>query len=132
MIKVKVQDISGSALDWAVGTSEGYRMDVGQRRGQWYAVIFIDAYKEKSIPRIYQPTKDWLEVGPMIVKCNITLNAPDDESDGMSKEWEAWCGSLWATDPRDPLVAICRAVVTATSGTFIEIPDELWSGENKF
>ena len=104
---MKIADLTGAALDWAVAKCEGVvnggDLDVG----------FI-------AERGYTPSTDWAQGGPIIEREKIDV-------------W-THAGKVWAasTDKgyteyrgKTPLIAAMRCYVASKLGGEVEIPDEL-------
>jgi len=117
-MKVKTNELSRTALNWAVGKCEGVvngdALDIG----------FI---KEGG----YTPSTDWAQGGPIIEREVITLIHP---------RWDCWTAHKY--DERDeeesytldgltPLIAAMRCYVASKLGDEVEVPDELLEGESK-
>lgn len=107
-MKIKTNELTGVALDWAVAKCDGL-LD------QWGVCA----------PVGFRPSTDWAQGGPIIERENISvgyqghLGVPPD--------------SLWyATDRGDacgfgrtPLIAAMRCFVASKLGDTAEVPDEL-------
>lgn len=109
MIKRKVAELEGAALDWAVAT-------VLCPSSEWEEAWKVGWLSNGS------PSQDWARGGWLIEEYNVALNvAPsgwsalriDDDGD----EHEQGAGS--------PLMAACRAIVASELGEEVEIPEEL-------
>ena len=111
-MKIKTNELSGIALDWAVAKCEDMsRLDerVTPEGVRWAGDFF-------------QPSKHWSEGGPII------------EREGISIEWSSLWDCWTARDLRNaafsftgltPLIAAMRCYVAAKMGDTIEIPKEL-------
>jgi len=101
-MKVKTSELSGAALNWAVGKCEGVvngdALDIG----------FI---KEGG----YTPSTDWSQGGPIIEREKITLDVFEDG---------VWVASEYQEGPT-PLVAAMRCYVASKLGDTVDIPEEL-------
>lgn len=109
---MKVNQLEGVALDWAVTKAEGFDSEVdGPVWGMW------------------KWATDWGQGGPIIERERISV-ATDDV--------EPWCGFiedgetnvLFFSGPT-PLVAAMRCYVASHFGDEIEVPDELMEGPSK-
>jgi len=103
----KIQELTGSALDWAVAKC-------------WYG----DEY-DLSIPSfddglIFAPSTNWLHGGPIIERENITLTARTCERD-----WVADIGMNYEAEGPAPLIAAMRCYVASKLGNEVEIPESL-------
>ncbi len=113
---MKTNELSGTALDWAVAKCEGllcfgYRTD-----GERFAIEDSDGQIEG-----FMPSTDWAEGGAII------------EREGMQL-WKGgtWCASLdQSFNPPEfetgetPLIAAMRCYVASKLGDEVEIPEEL-------
>jgi hypothetical protein len=104
---MKVSELTGHALDWAVARCEG---GVGENQllGAWYA-----------------PSTDWAQGGPIIEREGIELQFD-------LYRWNAALGVMrFYIGGPTPLVAAMRCYVASKLGKEVEIPTELTQGENK-
>lgn len=106
-MKVKVNELSGKALDWAVA-------DLGGKLPLSY-----DDWRQKW-PRYSQ---DWGSGGPLIADYCIDL-AYHATGDHWSAFISCDAGSFHLLDG-NPLVAAMRCLVLSRLGPEIEVPDEL-------
>ncbi|MAL39222.1 MAG: hypothetical protein CMO04_04985 [Thalassospira sp.] len=132
-MKVKVSELEGRALNWAVAY-----VKYGQSRyaGNWHCFDtgipdepqVIVREKPKAIQDDeYNPSGNWAHGGPLIESACISVfyhNQPDMGGN----MWYGACGRNSVHKlPRckSPLVAACRAYVFSCVREEIEIPDEL-------
>lgn len=133
MIKVKVSELSGPALDWAVAKAEGLAFVIRSGRPAFVQEFDPelscneDSLKEWKCWTYFQPSTDWSDTGPLIDKYD-----PDErrlpERDRFAEVWlDRSGGDIEVGHGRGPtrLIAFCRALVNAKLGKEIEIPDEL-------
>ena len=104
---MKVSELTGAALDWAVTKAEGFDSEVtGPEWGLWGWAT------------------DWGQGGPIIERCCINVYY-----DGGGY----WCATTDSGDPPKfgptPLIAAMRCYVASRFGDEIEVPDELLQGE---
>ena len=120
MIKVKTSELTGAALDWAVGISTGLKFD----HAECFPEYWVDGKMHPTIEpgrqsiAPYSPSTDWARCGIFIGTLVhwIEEQGPD--------YWGARCGGEYGY-ASTPMVAICRAVVTGKLGEEIEVPVEL-------
>lgn len=116
---MKVNELTGHALDWAVAKCEGRT---------WYSADnFLAYYEEDSegegeVHYAY----NWAEGGPIIGREKIELFIRDEK-------WFAYSSN---STPKDfygetPLIAAMRCYVASKLGDEVEIPTELTQGETK-
>ncbi|MFJ2527877.1 phage protein NinX family protein [Pseudomonas helmanticensis] len=119
MTEVKTQDLSGTALDWAVALAVG-----------WTAAKLVTiedvsktSFEVRSPSGLrLQPSTDWSQCGPLIAKIKI----------GFGPALGGWVAhphrpnapTEWLTAD-EPLVAICRAIVADRLGMVVSVPAEL-------
>ena len=105
MPKIKVSDLEGVALDWAVAQCE----------------VSGDFIKEIDDPHFYGT--DWALAGPIIERELIRLDTAYNYTDGQ------WCarmdtvGGWWPGET--PLIAAMRCYVASRMTDEVEIPEEL-------
>lgn len=97
---MKVIDLEGAALDWAVASCEYTDPDL---------CLFIVNQDG------FAPSTDWAQAGPIIERERIAV-----WGDG-GLYWEAECGWAWGKGPT-PLVAAMRCYVSSKLGEEIEVP----------
>ena len=121
---MKVSELTGAALDWAVAKCEGKTKLYQIRRGD-SRVIDTDhpEYFEQYKRQHDEYSTDWAQGGPIIEREGISV-ATDDV--------EPWCGfieddeinTLFFSGPT-PLIAAMRCYVASQLGDEIELPEEL-------
>jgi hypothetical protein len=112
---MKVSELTGAALDWAVAKCIYEPDDVVICEGRVFA--YDDATKG------FNPSTDWAQGGPIIEREGISV-ATDDV--------EPWCGfieddetnTLFFSGPT-PLIAAMRCYVASKMGDEIELPEEV-------
>ena len=107
---MKVSELTGAALDWAVAKCIYEPDDVVICDGRVFA--YDDATKG------FNPSTNWAQGGPIIEREKIAV-----WGDG-NLYWEAECGWAWGKGPT-PLVAAMRCYVSSKVGEEIEVPEEL-------
>jgi hypothetical protein len=108
---MRVSELTGAALDWAVAHCEGIEWEPGDLDAGHYGPGFA-------------PSTDWAHGGPIIERERICLRDTGEDGDLM---WEA-------DDQRDavgkyrgptPLIAAMRCYVASVAGDEIDVPVEL-------
>ena len=104
---MKVSELTGAALDWAVAKCEGE--EVRLIKGQLETLWTVNGYK---------PSTNWAQGGPIIdreelssLKCYST------------NEWGCLNGEVFCDGPT-PLVAAMRCYVASKLGDEVEIPED--------
>lgn len=135
MAEVKVSELEGAALDWAVAKALGF-IESGQvypvmyqnREGvcsvSYWALRGTESYEGQ--PSAFEPSMDWNEGGPLIEKHGIRLQPPRSDS-----SWTGDCigerGAVSFCTGETALIAAMRALVASKLGEVVEIPEELVS-----
>ena len=112
-MRVKTNELTGAALDWAVAKAAGLTM------GQ----IAIDGVKLG----FYKPSRDWAQGGPIIEREWLEVVPWPNESDGNIR-WRATQHDTPVTTSQtgpSPLIAAMRCYVVSKLGDEVEIPWEL-------
>ena len=125
-MKIKTQDLTGVALDWAVAKCEGVAVVISGA-GRYQKICYVP--KGKRSYYHYTPSTNWKQGGPIIEEKEIGTrrNAPCSRG----REWEATpsitakgAGGRWGYGPT-PLLAAMRCYCCSELGDVIDIPDEL-------
>ena len=125
-MKIKVSELSGLALDWAVAKCEG-KNGVFHNDGITQCIV-IEA-PSGVYKGTWKPTINWAQSGPIIERDRITLMFDADggtysahvaefRQRGMSNRTRWRCGPT-------PLIAAMRCYVASKLGDETEIPKEL-------
>lgn len=124
MIKVKTSELTGAALDWAVGVAEEYELNL----------YGVDPSIRARVPGLgvhapWSPHKYWNQGGPIIEREGICLaKVGRSIDDAIAPHPECWCAHIdgtFAVYGPEPLVAAMRCYVASKMGYEIEIPEEL-------
>lgn len=107
-MKIKTQDLTGTALDWAVAME-----------------LNLNEEDYVEIDNLYGPlwrgpeySTDWAHGGPIIEQQGIALYLYGDY------QWNAHVGGRESVGPT-PLIAAMRCFVASHLGDEIEVPEEL-------
>ena len=118
MIEVKVDDLLGPALDWAVGKAidvDGLKVFGGHVRSEdpFFSCIYSEADE-------FRPSTDWNQGGPLRDRYRI------DVIERHPTVHAKLAGLTNAEGFGDTaLIAICRAIVLAKLGDTAQVPAEL-------
>lgn len=122
-MKIKTNELTGAALDWAVGTSNGGLYQPDSARDAFW-IWPREPVKYSKAPPAY--STDWAQGGPIIEREHIALDYyhtpihPD-----VQPRWEARHGSGVFEYGPTPLIAAMRSYVASKLGDEVEIPEEL-------
>ena len=104
-MKVKISELSGAALDWAVAKCEG-----------------LDYWHPEIGPSQPEYSTEWAQGGPVIERKGISVMRVYKGYD------EPWCterGEEHFTEAPTPLIAAMRCYVASEMGNEVEVPEEL-------
>jgi len=139
MIEVKTAELIGPALDWAVAVALGWQMrrvpkDIdGNHGGEVLAPQDLSRdfqYPPRgAIPVGYflrRWSADWSQGGPLIEKYAVKIEHFPGETIASKANARVAMNSTayWQSGPT-PLVALCRAIVSANLGDVVSVPAEL-------
>lgn len=115
MDKVKVSELTGAALDWAVAKCEGIELIDGR-----YNRLLVDGRMSRGqeMMALYKPSTNWAQGGPIIERERINL-----WNEGY--EWEASRYGEHIIWGETPLIAAMRCYVAYKLGNTVKIPDAL-------
>ena len=119
-VEVKTQDLSGSALDWAVAKTEGVVVvtDPNSPRSRQ----MVEAADSINGWYCYSPSADWSQGGPLIEKYAVEF---EWITDATIRAEVPTCGSYGYGNKH--LTAACRAIVSSALGDTVSVPKELLS-----
>ena len=117
-MKIKTDELTGAALDWAVAKAAGYLSKQGDH---WMVTLPDVSVRMNFVPNSprssFSPSTRWAQGGPIIER--EIVNLTDD-----GQQWVAEGHDIICTGPT-PLVAAMRAFVASKLGDEVEIPEEL-------
>lgn len=113
-MKVKTNELTGAALDWAVAKCEGEEVSLikGQLEARWTE----DGYK---------PSADWAQGGPIIEREVITLIHPKYDCWTAHKYDDRIEDESYTLDGPTPLIAAMRCYVASQLGDEVDVPEDL-------
>lgn len=117
-ITVKVEELSGPALDWAIAQVEKVKVTVN---GSFSYKVFIGC-KKGLIKALYNPSTDWATGGPLIEKYRVGTYCDYTEQETITANVT---GSGAVVTGSTFLIAACRAIVAAQFGESMSVPTEL-------
>ncbi|MCA4077443.1 DUF2591 domain-containing protein [Pseudomonas kurunegalensis] len=120
LIEVRVSNLSGEALGWAVGKAEGldvYLEPPGYNGVPWRVFARYQGQAIEHAKR-FNPWEDWAIAGLLLDKHRISLIYAFEE-------YEALIGMTESGYHPSPTIAVCRVVVAAKLGDTVQVPKEL-------
>ena len=114
---VKISELEGAALDWAVEEAQGY----GNRYLEFWNIGGDKRFIYCQVG--HSPSTHWDQGGPIIEREKISIrqwtNVP------VVHAYMPLDGAEWSEDGASPLIAAMRCYVASKLGESIEIPEEL-------
>lgn len=125
LIEVRVSNLIGAPLDWAVAQVEG--IETSWRYGRELVKVHDHGGIKlvESIRSIYSPSIDWSQGGPLVDKHHGGLQYEAHLADANFRYSSGpdrtgfWCYGPTA------LIAFCRGLVKAKLGDTVKVPKEL-------
>ena len=126
---MKTNELTGAALDWAVGIANGWITYPNDsiEQGQYFhtnpAIAPLGHQHNRVLVENYTPSTNWAQGGPIIEREQINIGTV-----GIST-WRAGLTnedgkSFWADGPT-PLIAAMRCFVASKLGDEVELPTGL-------
>ena len=122
MTTIKTSELTGAALDWAVGYIRCFHLVDGK------PILARDLMKRAIENGMASPSTDWAQGGPIIEREGISLACRPKDARGL------WCAVLGPNRFLSPdfecygptlLIAAMRCYVASKLGDTVEIPEEL-------
>ena len=124
---IETRNLSGAALDWAVATCEGHKVEM------WHTYRYLGLPHQEITERGvtigerdefgqtgYEPSSNWAHGGPIIERERIGLTPMPDGT---------WCAQGKNLRPHfhnpAPLIAAMRCYVASKLGDEVNVPEEL-------
>ena len=129
LIEVKTADLTGHALDWAVAQAEGLEVFlVGPQYNVPWRVFWKKRGQALQWDVLYNPHEDWALGGPLIEKYAAMVRGfPNQMYETLAIARVRIDGALAWRSGQTPLIALCRAIVSAKLGDTVQVPKELIS-----
>ena len=125
-MKIKISELTGAQLNWAVAECEGK-----VEQGVYGTPELLESglhlhYCDVLLSHPYNPSTDWAQGGTLIQREGIGIRQYGDflESHWQADKWAFKFVDPMATGPT-PLIAAMRVYVMAKHGNEINIPEEL-------
>ncbi|WP_332729290.1 phage protein NinX family protein [Pseudomonas sp. ESBL2] len=127
LIEVRVSNLIGAALDWAVAMAEGYKQDTENHltiispRGVFTSVSTRGASEGFG----FRPSTNWDQGGPLIDKHNGSIHHNPHLEDSSCRYSAGPAGAgIWLYG-QTALVAFYRSLVLTKLGDTVQVPKEL-------
>lgn len=123
-IEVKVSDLGGEALNWAVAKACG--IDIYRRTGGMISdgevVLMLDDHSA-----VFAPYTDWSQGGPLIETFRVDMISVADGNGIIAAYANDSTFQPITDDYYGPthLIAACRAIVASVLGDTVPVPKEL-------
>jgi hypothetical protein len=125
-VKINVNYLADTALDWAVGVALGHDMSKAVNYG---AYIRIPCSANPPHTVMFCPTTNWHQAGPIIEKECIEISCI--HTTGWTPDtWTARHPQRHIVNGPTPLIAAMRCYVASKLGDIVEVPRELYKEEN--
>ena len=132
-VAVKVQDLSGARLDWAVAMCEGYALTtdgISHLVENERNILILGPATTSGKPCGYSPSSYWALGGPIIEREQITVEHRGDSGGWRARIWSVEKADFIESGLRGPhcdtaLIAAMRCYVMSKLGEVVEIPATL-------
>lgn len=131
MVEVKVSELVGPALDWAVGRAQGwvvYPTDSVEHGDTWHMDPDRAPFGRVMKVADWQPSTRWAQCGQLIERYMLRIS-PHVRRNDVVTSWAAdtcWpCNTTPGQCGATPLIAACRAIVASAMGGTVSVPAEL-------
>lgn len=115
-VKIKTGELTGPALDWAVAEAVGVEL-YNEHHGEDLRILIDPIY---GICTAWAPSSNWHQCGPLIEEYRVETLF----SGGMTYSKLSGLKDASGCD-QTPLIAACRAIVSAKLGDEVEVPEKL-------
>lgn len=115
-MKVKVTELSGAALDWAVANATGDFTPNKHFDDEGNLQRWVEHYSD------CRPSTDWSQGGPLIEREKIAIDFDHDVWNASKYD------TNWYISGPTPLIAAMRCYVRNKLGDEVDIPDALSGG----
>lgn len=125
MKSIKVDEATGTTLDWAVAKALGVPVEVTASSPPVVRLTNPrDMFEVGVRSWAFTPTTHWAQGGPIIERENISLAS---QSTRWAEFWQADIGhsSKFTQWDHKPLIAAMRCYVMSKLGETVEVPEEL-------
>jgi len=126
LIEVRVSNLTGAPLDWAVAMAEGFKTDPERLTNVWLNEEDPTSVSIRGVEMGYgfRPSSNWEHGGQLIDKHSGTAqHIPGLPADLCYAGGPAGAG-VWCYGPT-ALIAFCRGLVNHKLGDTVQVPKEL-------
>ncbi len=120
MPKIKTNELTGAALDWAVAKCEGINEEAFNL---YYTPTESSDLDTHGYPEFHYSTI-WAQGGPIIERERILVQ-PEIGKEGAGNAWSAIAIEGFECFGPTPLIAAMRCYVASKLGDEVDVPDEL-------
>lgn len=122
-MKVKINELTGHALDWAVAKCEGENAELNRDEIVTWKTVAFEEYR-----LVWNPSTNWAQGGVIIERECIELTKGYGIWGAQIRngEYGEWCEYEGST----PLVASMRCYVASKLGDEVDIPDDVFKQEH--
>ncbi|MGE8466514.1 MAG: phage protein NinX family protein [Pseudomonas putida] len=127
LIEVRVSNLIGAPLDWAVAMAEGFGSDPECRTTIWRTRTDPTSVSIRGAAEGvgYRPSTDWSQGGPLFDKHLGSAHHNPHLEDSSCRYSAGPAGTgVWLYGPT-ALVAFCRTLVITKLGDTVQVPKEL-------
>ena len=125
-MRVKISEITGTALDWLVAKCEGMVAQGVYGEPELTQDGLHLHYCDVLLSHPYSPSTDWAEGGPIVQREGIGIR---QYGDFLESRWQADKWAFKFVDPMatgtTPLIAAMRCYVSSKLGDEVDIPEEM-------
>lgn len=126
LIEVRVSNLVGAPLDWAVAIAEGFGTDPECRTTIWRTRTDPTSVSIRGAAEGfgYRPSSNWRQGGQLIDKHNGTAQHIPGLPDDLRYTGGPAGAGVWCYGPT-ALIAFCRGLVNHKLGDTVQVPKEL-------
>ena len=126
LIEVRVSNLVGAALDWAVTMAEGLKSDTEHRTNIWLTEIDPTSVSIRGVEMGYgfRPSSNWEHCGQLIDKHSGTAQHITGLPADLCYAGGPAGAGVWCYGPT-ALIAFCRGLVNHKLGDTVQVPKEL-------
>ncbi len=126
LIEVRVSNLVGAPLDWAVAMAEGFESDPERLTNVWLNEEDPTSISIRGVEMGYgfRPSSNWEHGGQLIDKHSGTAQHIPGLPDDLHYAGGPAGAGVWCYGPT-ALIAFCRGLVNYKLGDIVQVPKEL-------